>query len=126
MLMPAMQRSDAVAGYFRTLVTSDLTTAAAGGGDGGDDDDGSEGLLPLPASWWDVEADVGLLAGLHRHGYNAFDEIRKDPELAAAFQVGEGREGGEDVTEEGGGRYLAQFDLAVLVCVCHCSNRSEG
>jgi hypothetical protein len=43
-----------------------------------------------PAGWWDVEADVGLLVGLYRHGLNAYEEVRRDPELVAAFQVGFG------------------------------------
>lgn len=41
-----------------------------------------------PAGWWDVEADVGLLVGLYRHGLHAYEEVRRDPELVAAFQVG--------------------------------------
>lgn len=44
-----------------------------------------------PAGWWDVEADVGLLVGLYRHGLNAYEEVRRDPDLVAAFQVGLGR-----------------------------------
>lgn len=40
-----------------------------------------------PAPWWDVEADVGLLAGLYKHGFNRFEEIRRDPELVGSFQV---------------------------------------
>jgi len=88
MLMSAMQRSEAVVGYFRTLV-ADLPPADA------------------PVSWWDVEADVGLLAGIYKHGYNNFEEIRRDPDMVLAFQVststrwGGGGGGGGGVPQAG-------------------------
>jgi hypothetical protein len=31
---------------------------------------------------------VGLLVGLNKHGFNCFDEIRRDTDMMAAFQVG--------------------------------------
>jgi hypothetical protein len=40
-----------------------------------------------PASWWDVEADVGLLVGMNKHGLHNFEEIRQDPAMVEAFQV---------------------------------------
>lgn len=40
-----------------------------------------------PARWWDVECDVGLLVGLNKHGFNCFDDIRRDTDMTAAFQV---------------------------------------
>lgn len=46
--------------------------------------------LQPPAAWWDGEADIALLVGLHRHGLTAFEEVRRDPELVGAFQVGGG------------------------------------
>jgi hypothetical protein len=48
---------------------------------------------------------VGLLVGLWRHGFNHYDEIRRDPDLVTAFQVcvfggrvgeGGGQAGGEE------------------------------
>eukprot|EP00878_Enallax_costatus_P014263 GHUV01014918.1.p1 GENE.GHUV01014918.1~~GHUV01014918.1.p1 ORF type:complete len:324 (+),score=65.71 GHUV01014918.1:3406-4377(+) len=67
-LMPSFMRSEAVVGIFRVLVHT-LPASAA------------------PAVWWDVEADVALMVGVHRHGYNNFETIRKDPVLQAGFQV---------------------------------------
>lgn len=67
-LMPSFMRSEAVVGIFRALVQ----------------------MLPAstaPAAWWDVEADVALMVGVHRHGYTNFETIRKDPVLQAGFQV---------------------------------------
>jgi hypothetical protein len=69
-LMPSLQRSEAVAGVFRALIAAALPVAAA------------------PASWWDVECDVALMVGMHRHGYANFEAVRQDPDLTAAFQVG--------------------------------------
>jgi hypothetical protein len=68
-LVGALLRSEAVAGYFRALCCA------------------TSGTGPPPAPWWDVEADVGLLVGLWRHGVSAFDAVRRDPNLAPAFQV---------------------------------------
>ncbi len=70
--VPALLRSDAVVGLFRAAAAA----AAA-----------APGAEPLPAPWWDVEADVGLIVGLQRHGYGNFEAIRRDVELEAAFQV---------------------------------------
>jgi hypothetical protein len=69
-LMPALQRSEAVAGMFRAMIAAALPAAAA------------------PASWWDVECDVALMVGMHRHGYANYEAVRQDPDLTAAFQVG--------------------------------------
>lgn len=67
-LMPGFMRSEAVVGIFRALATK-LPASA------------------LPAAWWDVEADVAVMVGVHRHGYNNYESIRKDPALQKAFQV---------------------------------------
>lgn len=67
-LMPSFMRSEAVVGIFRALVQT-LPASTA------------------PAAWWDVEADVALMVGVHRHGYNNFDTIKKDPVLQSGFQV---------------------------------------
>jgi hypothetical protein len=41
---------------------------------------------------------VGLLVGLWRHGFNHYQEIRRDPDLVIAFQVCVGfLEGGAEV-----------------------------
>jgi hypothetical protein len=69
-LMPALQRSEAVAGMFRAMVAAALPAAAA-----------------APASWWDVECDVALMVGMHRHGYANYEAVRQDSDLTAAFQV---------------------------------------
>lgn len=69
-LLPSLQRSEAVAGMFRALAAAALPAAAA------------------PTSWWDVECDVALMIGMHRHGYGNFEAVRQDPDLTAAFQVG--------------------------------------
>jgi hypothetical protein len=68
-LMPELLRSEAVAAYFRALVHHGLPPETA------------------PAPWWDVDADVALLVGLHKHGFNNYEAIRKDEELEPAFQV---------------------------------------
>merc|ERR1712141_554720 len=32
-------------------------------------------------TWWDAEADKNLLIGTYRHGYEAYDMMRVDPQL---------------------------------------------
>ncbi|WIA16232.1 hypothetical protein OEZ85_012943 [Tetradesmus obliquus] len=68
-LLPSLQRSEAVAGMFRALAAAALPAAAV-----------------APTSWWDVECDVALMIGMHRHGYGNFEAVRQDPDLTAAFQ----------------------------------------
>lgn len=68
--MPALLRSEAVGGFFRALSQAALPACVA------------------PAPWWDVEADVALMVGMHRHGYANYEAIRKDAALERALQVG--------------------------------------
>jgi len=67
--IPELLRSEAVAAYFRALVRQGLPPETA------------------PAPWWEVDADVALLVGLHKHGFNNYEAIRKDEELEPSFQV---------------------------------------
>lgn len=67
-LLPALCRSEPVAGAFRQLAAG-LPASEA------------------PAAWWDVEADVALLVGASRHGFGNYEAIRRDLELEPAFQV---------------------------------------
>ncbi|KAF8057733.1 hypothetical protein HT031_005917 [Scenedesmus sp. PABB004] len=65
--MPALLASEAVGGILRALVAT-LPPESA------------------PAPWWDVEADVALLVGLHRHGFANYDAVRRDASLDVGLQ----------------------------------------
>ena len=58
-----------------------------------------------PADWWDVNADLALIAGIYRHGYGSYEAVRLDPTFAWAFKDGgkteKEREGGAGKGEEG-------------------------
>jgi hypothetical protein len=80
----------------------------------------AEGLpaSDAPAGWWDIECDVGLLAGLNKHGFNCFEEIRRDTDFIAAFQVGANgqhpREGGGVLGFTGPGNLVGPILVGLL------------
>ena len=56
-----------------------------------------------PADWWDVHADLALIAGIYRHGYGSYEAVRVDPTFSWAFKDG-GKTEREREREGGGGR----------------------
>ena len=42
----------------------------------------------LPAHWWDMEADRGLLVGTYRHGFERYNMMRLDPGLCFLQRCG--------------------------------------
>ena len=53
-------------------------------------------LLPIqppsceksPTPWWDAQADVSLLVGTYKHGYEQYDSMRLDPSLCFLVRCG--------------------------------------
>ena len=41
-----------------------------------------------PASWWDSKADVSLLVGTFKHGYERYAVMRSDPTLVFLAKCG--------------------------------------
>jgi len=41
-----------------------------------------------PTPWWDAQADVSLLVGTYKHGYEQYDSMRLDPTLCFLARFG--------------------------------------